>query len=57
VQKIIAANDLGFGIGEEGVGVARFPAQVTRDFRSVHADGDRAHAQLLNLGQVLFNTP
>ena len=57
MQQIIAANDLRFRVGEECVRVACFLAQFTRHFRCVDADRHRPHAELLNLCQVLFDTP
>jgi hypothetical protein len=57
VDEVIAADDLGVGIREDGERVAGLAGQVGRGGGRVDADGDRADAQPFELGETLLNTP
>jgi hypothetical protein len=57
VQEIVSPNDVGVGVGKEGIRVS-FPfAQIPGDPRLVDADCYRANTQFFDLRQVILDTP
>jgi len=57
VQQIVAADHFSIGIGEKGVSVASFAAEVLRLAGRVDADGDGPDAELFEIRETLLNTP
>ncbi len=57
VHQIVRANGLRVGIGEKEKGVAGFLRVIARDLTVVGADGYRADSRLIELVQVLLDTP
>ena len=55
VEQIVAANDLSFGIGQKGKGVAGLLAEVGGNVRLVYADGDGTNTLRLKFLKVFFN--
>jgi hypothetical protein len=57
VEQVVAADDFGVGVGEEGIGVAGFAAQAGGFTGRVHANGDGSDSGGLKFGEMLFDTP
>lgn len=57
VKQIVAANSFRIRIRKNGEGVTGLLTQITRFFRSVYADRNRANPRLLKLVQTLLNAP
>ena len=57
MEKVIAANDLRFRVGEKRVGVGRFAAEILRLAGRIDADGDGPDAKLFEIRETLLNTP
>jgi len=55
MEKIVAANDFGVGIGEKGEGVVLRLAKVRGDFGRVDADGDGPNTLRGELGKIVLD--
>ena len=57
VQQIVAADHFSIGIGEKGISVAGFAAEVLRLAGRIDTDGDGPDAKLFEIRETLLNTP
>ena len=57
VQQIVAADHFSIGIGEKGVSVASFAAEVLRLAGRIDADGDGPDAELFEIRETFLDTP
>jgi hypothetical protein len=57
VKQIVAADHFSIGIGEKGVRIAGFAAEILRLAGRIDADGDGPDAKLFEIRETLLNTP
>ena len=56
VQQVVAADDLGAGVGEYREGVTGLAGQIARNLRRVHADCHRADAGSAEFGETFLDS-
>jgi hypothetical protein len=54
MQQVIAANDLGLGIGEKWESVSGFAAEIAGNLWRVNTDSDGANAGVVELSEILL---
>jgi hypothetical protein len=57
VKEVVAADNLGIGVGEKRVVVAGLAAEILGLARGIDTDGDGPDAELFKIGETFLDTP